>query len=243
MKTIGLLGGMSWESTTEYYKIINRLVKENLGGLHSARIVLYSVDFEEVAALQRSGDWAAAAELMVLAARRVEMAGADCLLICTNTMHKLAPEVEQAVRIPLLHIADVTAAKLKQSGITCAGLLGTKFTMEQDFYRARLSAETGLKVVIPEENDRALVHSIIFDELCKGIIRDESRRTYQEIVMKLEREGAQGIVLGCTEIGLLLKERDCRAPLFDTTEIHAAAAVEFALGYNEAQKHNTCAAL
>lgn len=228
MKTIGLLGGMSWESTAEYYKIINRRVKERLGGLHSAKILLYSVDFEEVASLQRSGDWVAAADLMVAAARRIESAGADCLLICTNTMHKLAPDVERSVQIPLLHIADVTAAKLLDSQISCVGLLGTRFTMEQDFYRARLSSGSGLQVLVPEERDRELVHSIIFDELCKGLIRPESRRLYQEIIMKLQRQGAQGVVLGCTEIGLLIKEGDSAVPLFDTTEIHAEAAVKFA---------------
>ncbi|MCL4517246.1 MAG: aspartate/glutamate racemase family protein [Firmicutes bacterium] len=228
MKVIGLIGGMSWESSLEYYRLINELVKERLGGYHSARCVLYSVDFEEIEECQRAGRWAEAAEILVEAARGVEKAGADLLVICTNTMHRMAGEVQQALRIPLLHIADATAEKVIEKGIKKIGLLGTKYTMEQDFYTGRLKAH-GLEVVIPDEPDREVVHRIIYDELVKGKVLNSSREKYKDIINRLAANGAEGIILGCTEITLLIKQEDVAIPLFDTTFIHAWRAVEFAL--------------
>ena len=229
MKVIGLIGGMSWESTVQYYRLINESVKERLGGLHSAKCVLYSVDFAEVEELQRRGQWAEAAQLLVGAAQNVEKAGADLVLICTNTMHKLADTVQAGIGIPLLHIADATAAKVRQAGIQRVGLLGTRFTMEEDFYRGRLAGQFGLEVVIPDIKDRETVHRIIYEELCVGTIRSESKARIAGIMSRLVEMGAQGIILGCTELGLLLDAGDSRVPLFDTTRLHALAAVEYAL--------------
>ncbi|MFZ5909239.1 MAG: aspartate/glutamate racemase family protein [Chloroflexota bacterium] len=229
MKTIGMIGGMSWESSIEYYRIVNETVKAKLGGLHSAKCVMYSVDFAEIEALQHQGRWQEATQAMIEAARHVEDGGADFLVICTNTMHKMADEVEQAIRIPLLHIADATAAAIQAQGLRRVGLLGTKFTMEEAFYRGRLVEKHGLEVLIPEAVEREIVHRVIYEELVVGKIEPGSREQYKQIIEKLVAEGAQGIILGCTEIGLLVKAEDSRAPLFDTTYIHAAGAVEFAL--------------
>ena len=229
LKVIGLIGGMSWESTVEYYRLINESVKERLGGLHSAKCVLYSVDFAEVEELQRRGQWPQAAQLLAGAAQSVEKAGADFVLICTNTMHKLADTVQAGIGIPLLHIADATAEKVKQAGLQRVGLLGTRFTMEEDFYRGRLASEFGLEVMIPEPKDRETVHRIIYEELCVGTIRPESRGQVADIMSRLVEMGAQGIILGCTELGLLVGAENCHVPLFDTTRIHAQAAVEYAL--------------
>lgn len=229
MKTIGLIGGMSWESTVPYYRQVNEGIKARLGGLHSAKVVLYSVDFHEVERLQRDGDWDAAGELLADAARRLQAAGADLLVLCTNTMHKVAPRMEAAVSIPLLHIADATAAAITAAGHRTVGLLGTRFTMEQDFYRQRLEEKHGLQVLVPETEDRDVVHDIIYDELCRGVIRDTSRDAYRRIMDELVDRGAGAIILGCTEIGLLVGPQDARVPLFDTTALHANAAVEAAL--------------
>jgi len=229
MKVIGLIGGMSWESTVEYYRLINESVKEKLGGLHSAKCVLYSVDFAEVEELQRQGRWPDAAQLLVGAAQNVEKAGADFVLICTNTMHKLADPVQARIGIPLLHIADATAAKVGQAGIRRVGLLGTRFTMEEDFYRGRLADQFGLEVIIPDTKDRETVHRIIYKQLCVGTIRPESKAQVAGIMSRLVDLGAEGIILGCTELGLLLDAGDSRVPLFDTTRLHALAAVEYAL--------------
>jgi len=229
MKTIGMIGGMSWESSLEYYRIINETVKSRLGGLHSARSLMYSVEFAEIEALQHEGRWQEAAKIMVDAALSLEKGGADFIIICTNTMHKLAPDVQSKVRIPLLHIADATAGAVKRQGIRRVGLLGTRFTMEEDFYKGRLVEKHGLEVLIPSEAERVVVHRIIYDELCLGVIKPESRRQYQRIIENLASQGAQGIILGCTEIGLLVKPEDCAVPLFDTTRLHAEAAVDYAL--------------
>jgi amino-acid racemase len=232
MKTIGMIGGMSWESSIEYYRIVNEMVKEKLGGLHSAKSVMYSVDFAEIETLQHESRWDEATQAMVEAARHVETGGADFVVICTNTMHKMADQVEAAIRIPLLHIADATAEVIKARGLRTIGLLGTKFTMEEDFYRGRLVDRHGLNVLIPETADRETVHRVIYDELVLGVIKPESRGQYKRIIEKLIAAGAQGIILGCTEIGLLVKDEDSRVPLFDTTTIHAIAAVEYALSVN-----------
>jgi len=229
MKTIGLVGGMSWESTQEYYRIVNQRVNEKAGGFHSAKIVLYSVDFEEVESRQHQGLWEDLTALMIDAAQRVERAGAECLLICTNTMHLMADPVQDSIRIPLLHIVDVTADAVKARGFGKVGLLGTRFTMEKDFYKGRLQKKHGLEVLVPEEKDRELVHAILYDELCLGKISDTSKQIFQKIIAKLKDGGAQGIILGCTEIPLLVKQEDYKIPLFDTTTLHAEAAVEFAL--------------
>jgi len=229
MKIIGLIGGMSWESTMEYYRLINESVKERLGGLHSAKCVLYSVDFAEVEELQRRGKWPEAAQLLAVAAQNVEKAGADVVLICTNTMHKVADIIQARIGVSLLHIADATAEKVNQAGIRRVGLLGTRFTMEDDFYRGRLTGQFGLEVIIPDPKDRETVHRIIYEELCVGTIRPESRGQVANIMSQLVEMGAEGIILGCTELGLLLGPEDCRAPLFDTTRLHALAAVEYAL--------------
>ena len=229
MKTIGLIGGMSWESTAVYYRLLNEIVRERLGGLHSAELLLWSFDFHDVEACQAAGRWDRATALMVEAARRLERGGAELLLICTNTMHKMAPEVEAAVAIPLLHIADATAAPIKRRGLGRVGLLATAYTMEQDFYRGRLSAEHGLEVLVPDAAGRKVVHDIIYDELCRGVVRPESKARYQEVVADLLAAGAEGVILGCTEVGLLLQEGDVPAPVFDTTRLHAEAAVDMAL--------------
>lgn len=229
MKTIGLLGGMSWESTALYYQIINRTVAEQLGGLHSAKIVLHSVDFAEIARLQSAGDWDAAGHLLAALATKLELAGADLLVLCTNTMHKVAEVIAARVQIPLLHIADPTAQTIRAAGIKCVGLLGTRFTMQQDFYRARLE-QHGLQVLIPSPDDGDIVHRVIFEELCLGKLSDSARAEYRRIMATLVAQGAQGIILGCTEITLLVKAEDATVPLFDTTLLHARAAALFALG-------------
>jgi aspartate racemase len=228
MKVIGLLGGMSWESTAIYYRIINEQIHKKLGGLHSGRIVVVSLDFAEVEELQRRGDWEAASEILIDGAKRLAAAGADCILICTNTMHKVASEIAAAVPIPLIHIADATADTLLERRITKVGLLGTRFTMEEDFYKSRLRSR-GFEVAIPDELDRGLVHSIIYTELCQGLVQLTSREQFQRIIRKLEVEGCEGVILGCTEIGMLIGENDSALPIFDTTRIHAEAGVEFAL--------------
>ncbi len=229
MRTIGLLGGMSWESTELYYRCINEETRKILGGLHSARIAMVSVDFHEIEALQHRGDWQAAGALLARDARQVEAAGADFLLICTNTMHKVAAGVESAIDIPLLHLADATASRVQQAGIRTVGLLGTRFTMEQDFYRGRLSERHGLEVLVPCEADRERVHEIIYEELCVGSVRDESRREYLRIIEQLHEDGAEGVIAGCTEIVMLVEQCHTDIPLFDTTAIHARAAVAKAL--------------
>jgi aspartate racemase len=230
MKTLGLLGGMSWESTVPYYRTINETVRERLGGLHSAQLVLFSVDFEEIERLQRSGDWDTAGQRLAQAARAVEAAGAELLVLCTNTMHKVAPAIEQAVRIPLLHIADPTGAAIRTAGLRTVGLLGTRFTMEQDFYRDRLRERHGIDVLLPPPADRDLVHRVIYEELCLGQVRNGSRAAYRRMMADLARQGAQAIILGCTEITLLVSARDAQVPLFDTTALHARAAAEWAIG-------------
>lgn len=228
MKTIGLIGGMSWESTALYYRQINEAVRQRLGGLHSAKIILWSVDFDGIAALQRAGDWAAAGEQLAQAARALEAAGTDFLLLCTNTMHKVAPAIEAAVRIPLLHIADPTAQAIQSAGFSTVGLLGTRFTMEQPFYVDRLQHH-GLQVLLPDAPDRDTVHRVIFEELCLGQISTASRQHYQRIMSKLVAQGAQAIILGCTEITLLVSADNASVPLFDTPALHAQAAADFAL--------------
>lgn len=229
MKTIGLIGGMSWESTVPYYRQINETIRERLGGLHSAKIILYSVDFHDIERLQHAGDWRAAGVLLAEAARVLQAAGAAFLVLCTNTMHNVAPSIEAAVTIPLLHIADPTATEIKRAGHSTVGLLGTRFTMEQAFYRDRLTDRHGLRVIIPGPEDREAVHRIIYEELCLGVVTAESRRRYQGIIESLASQGAQAIVLGCTEISLLVTQDDSPAPLFDTTAIHARAAALEAL--------------
>lgn len=229
MQTIGLIGGMSWESTIPYYRQINEAVRERLGGLHSARIVLFSVDFHQIELLQRNDDWVQAGLILADAARALEAAGADFLVLCTNTMHKCAAEIETAVTIPLLHIADATAEAIKASGFARVGLLGTRFTMEQDFYTGRLRDRHGIEVLVPEAEQRESVHRVIYEELCLGKINPESRQNYRQIMAGLAERGAQAIILGCTEIGLLVSADDSSVPLFDTTGIHALAAVERAL--------------
>jgi aspartate racemase len=229
VKTIGLIGGMSWESTVPYYQTINRVVGQRLGGLHSAKIALYSVDFDEIEKLQHVGRWAESGEILAEAARAVRRAGADFLVLCTNTMHKVAAQIEAAVDVPLLHIADATAARVKSAGVTRVGLLGTRFTMEQDFYRDRLVREHGIRVLVPDADGRELVHRVIYRELCLGKVLDGSRSAFQQVVDGLVAGGAQGVILGCTEIGLLLRPADAPVPLFDTATIHAEAAADFAL--------------
>jgi len=230
MKTIGLLGGMSWESSIEYYRIINQLVRNELGGVHSAKIVLVSLDFAEIEELQMEGDWPAATRILIRAAREIEKAGADFFLICTNTMHLMADEVSAAVSIPLLHIADATAREILKKNINAVGLLGTRFTMEKDFYRGRLESRHNLNVITPDQEQRDLVHNVIYDELVQGTINKISREDYLAVIESLIRKGAEGIILGCTEIGLLVKQDDIPVAVFDTMDIHAAAAVEAAFG-------------
>lgn len=229
MKTIGLLGGMTWESTDLYYRWINQFVKAKLGGLHSARIAMLSVDFQEIAELQHSDNWNRAGEILSEAARHIEAAGADFLVICTNTMHKVAPQIERAISIPILHVADATARRIKEQKMKTVGLLGTSFTMEQDFYKGRLSDEHGLTVIIPSESDRKIANSVIYTELCHGIVNDDSREQFLEIIDRLSRRGAEGIIEGCTEIVLLVQQEHTDIPLFDTTAIHAQEAVSVAL--------------
>jgi len=230
MKTIGLLGGMSWESSSEYYRMINLGVKAKLGGLHSAECVLVSLDFAEIESLQAAGNWPEAARRMVKASRRVERAGGDFLVICTNTMHLMAEQVARGIEIPLLHIADATAFGIQEAGLKRVGLLGTKFTMEKDFYRGRLEDRHQLEVVIPAEEDRELVHRVIYRELVQGETREASREDYLEVIQRLRERGAQGIILGCTEIGLLINQDHLTLPVFDTAAIHARVAVQAALG-------------
>lgn len=228
MKTIGLLGGMSWESTALYYRLLNEGVKQRLGDLHSAKIAMVSVDFHEVEELQHHGEWDRAGALLAAAAQRVEAAGADFILICTNTMHKVAPRVEEAIEIPLLHLADATAKRIRRKGYETVGLLGTRFTMEQDFYRGRL-AQHGLNVIVPPAADRELVHRVIYEELCLGKIDEQSRREYSRIIDQMQDEGAEAVIEGCTEIGMLVQQEHTSVPLFDTTTIHAEEAVELAV--------------
>lgn len=229
MKTIGLLGGMSWESSTTYYQIINEEIRKKLGGLHSAKCIMASVDFAEIEAYQNEGKWKEAALILSQSAKDVENGGADFLILCTNTMHKIAADMQQAINIPLLHIADATAQRIKSQSIKRIGLLGTRFTMEEDFYKGRLIQKYGLDVITPEAQDREIVDDIIYKELCLGKINDASRHAYQDIIQGLITSGAKGIILGCTEIGLLVKQEDSSVPLFDTAQIHAEAAVVFAL--------------
>jgi aspartate racemase len=229
MKSIGLIGGMSWESSLEYYRILNQIAKARLGGYHSAKCILYSVDFAEIETWQSQGKWQEAASALTEAGQNLERAGADIIVLCTNTMHKVAGEIQSGITIPFLHIADATAQKVRDAGFTRVGLLGTKFTMEEDFYKSRLIQGYGLEVIIPEARDRAIVHRVIFDELVVGIIKSESKKQYLEIIESLVMAGAECIILGCTEIGSLVRAEDCRVPLFDTTQIHAEAAFDWAL--------------
>jgi aspartate racemase len=229
MKTIGLIGGMSWESSIEYYRILNETVRAKLGGLHSAKSIMYSVDFAEIEVLQHQGRWDEATELMIAAAKNVENGGADFVIICTNTMHKMADEVQRHIGVPLLHIADATAEAVKARGLRTVGLLGTRFSMEEDFYKGRLTERHGLEVIIPAEEEREIVHRVIYDELCAGKINQTSREQYVGIMNRLVKDGAEAIILGCTEISLLVRDEDSQVPLFDTTTIHAVAAVEYAL--------------
>ncbi|WP_191923455.1 amino acid racemase [Pantoea agglomerans] len=229
MKVIGLLGGMSWESTALYYRILNQQVKQRLGGLHSAELVLYSVDFQRIEQLQAAGEWQQAGEILAEAARNLERAGAQFIVLCTNTMHKVAAQISAATGIPLLHIADATGRRIQQDGVRKVGLLATRFTMEQDFYRGRLQQQFGLEVITPDREDRIFVHEVIYHELCLGVINPASRRRYGEIMQQLVAQGAEAIILGCTEITLLVDATDASVPLFDTTLIHAEEAVTQAL--------------
>jgi aspartate racemase len=229
MKTIGLLGGMSWESTVDYYRAINEGVKNTLGGLHSAKIVMYSVDFAPLEKLQHEDNWEDVAKILSEAAKSVQSAGADFLLICTNTMHKVAPQIQNAIDIPLLHIADATAEVLVDKGIKTVGLLGTAFTMEQDFYRGRLSDKYGINVLVPNKDDRRIIHKIIYQELCLGKIKTDSKSEYLRIIDKLDNQGAEAVILGCTEIGMLIHQDDTKVKLFDTMAIHAEKAVKYAI--------------
>ncbi|UOQ48784.1 aspartate/glutamate racemase family protein [Gracilibacillus caseinilyticus] len=231
MKTIGLIGGMSWESSLEYYRIINEEVKDTLGGLHSAKCLLYSVDFDEIESYQAEGDWEGAGETLGEVALALERAGADFIVICTNTMHKVMEYIEQKIKIPVLHIADATANHILKGKIKTVGLLGTKYTMEQEFYRSRLKLN-GIDVVIPDKEERINVNRVIYEELCLGQIKSSSRDYYQDVIQQLIRKGAEGIILGCTEIGLLVKPEDAKVPLFDTTVIHAIEAVNVALEHS-----------
>ena len=229
MKTIGLIGGMSWESSLEYYRIVNETVKEKLGGLHSCKCLMYSVDFGVIEALQHQNKWDELTKLMIEAAQNLKHGGADFIVICTNTMHKMAPEIETATGLNVLHIADVTGAAISKNQIQKVGLLGTRFTMEGDFYKKRLKDNYDIEVIIPEDADRQIIHDIIYNELCLGVIKDDSRQKYIDIINKLCANGAEGIILGCTEIPLLIKQSDVLIPVYDTTKIHAESAVDFAL--------------
>ena len=228
MKTIGLIGGMSWESTVTYYQLINEAVKKSLGGLHSAKILLYSVDFQEIEECQTRGDWEKSARILGDAAKGLEGAGADCIVICPNTMHKVAPQIGERVSIPILHIAEATAEALIESGISRVLLLGTRYTMQQDFYKEKL-VERGIEVMVPGDEDMEIVNRIIFGELCLGVISEESRKEYLRIIEEQKGRGAQGVILGCTEIGLLISQADTELPVFDTTQIHAGRAAEWAV--------------
>lgn len=231
MKTLGLIGGMSWESTAIYYRLLNEIVRERLGGLHSARLLLWSFDFAEIAERQHEGDWQGAGVLLIEAARKLETAGAEGLLICTNTMHKLADAVQAAVSIPIIHIADATAVAIKDAGVSRPALLATRFTMEQDFYKGRLIDKYGLQPVVPDQAGRDMVHRVIYEELCQGIVTTESKAAYVDEVTRMRRdEKIDGVIMGCTEITMLIGQPDFDIPVFDTTRIHAEAAVEFALG-------------
>lgn len=230
MKVIGLIGGMSWESSAEYYRIVNREVRDRLGGVHSARCLMWSMDFGEIERLQHAGDWAALTRLMIEAARNLEAGGADFVVVCTNTMHRMAEAIEAAIGIPLLHIADPTAEAIRRAGVTRVGLLGTAFTMEQDFYKGRLATKFGLEVIVPDEADRRIVHDVIYRELVAGEIRASSRDRYREVIARLVARGAEAVILGCTEIMLLVSDADSAVPLYDTTRLHALAAVDLALG-------------
>lgn len=230
MKTIGLLGGMSWESTASYYSAVNKGVSKALGGLHSARVCLYSVDFAEIEQLQHENRWDEAANLLCRAAQSVEAGGADFLLICTNTMHKVAEQIESSIAIPLVHIADATAEQLVADGVKRVGLLGTRFTMEQDFYKGRVSEKYGIDVLVPDEEEQSLIHKVIYTELCLGEIRDASREKYLKIIGSLHARGAEAVILGCTEIALLVQQKHTQVPLYDTTQIHAGKAVTLAIG-------------
>lgn len=233
MKTIGLLGGMTWESTLEYYRVINESINHRLGGVHSAKCLMISVDFAEIEDMQRGGRWDEATRAMVSAAQTLEAGGADFVVICTNTMHKMADEVATAIQVPLLHIADAAAAQIKAGGLHKVGLLGTSFTMEEGFYKDRLVQQHGLEVLIPEKADRDIIHRVIYEELGVGKFLPQSKAEYLRIIDGLAGQGAEGIILGCTEIGLLVKQADCSVPLFDTTPIHAEATVEYALAENQ----------
>ena len=228
LKTIGLIGGMSWESTVTYYKIINETVKEKLGGLHSAKCILYSVDFQEIEECQANGNWEKSGEILGEAAYNLEKAGADFIVICTNTMHKVVNQIKEKISIPILHIAEMTAEKILEKGLKNIALLGTKYTMEQDFYKSKL-IEKGINVIIPDKNDIEIINKVIYDELCLGIINHESKAKYLEIVKTLKQKGAEGIILGCTEIGLLIKNEDTDVPLFDTALIHAEQAAIYSI--------------
>lgn len=229
MRMIGLIGGMSWESSAEYYRLLNQGVRDRLGPTASARCLLWSFNFAEIEALQHHGDWQGLTAQMIDAAQRLEAAGADILVICTNTMHRMAPDIEAATGIPLLHIADPTAERIKEAGIRKVGLLGTAFTMEQDFYKGRLADRHGFEVIVPDEADRALVHHIIYDELVAGIVTEKSRESYRSVIARLVERGAEAVILGCTEIMLLVRAEDSAVPLYDTTALHAEAAIEAAL--------------
>ena len=228
LKTIGLIGGMSWESTVTYYKIINETVKEKLGGLHSAKCILYSVDFQEIEECQANGNWEKSGEILGEAAYNLEKAGADFIVICTNTMHKVVNQIKEKISIPILHIAEMTAEKILEKGLKNIALLGTKYTMEQDFYKSKL-IEKGINVIIPDKNDIEIINEVIYDELCLGIINSNSKKKFLEIVDKLRNKGAEGIILGCTEIGLLIKNEDTDVPLFDTAIIHAEQAAMYSI--------------
>ena len=228
MKTIGLIGGMSWESTVTYYKIINETVKEKLGGLHSAKCILYSVDFQEIEECQANGNWEKSGEILGAAAYNLEKAGADFIVICTNTMHKVVNQIKEKISIPILHIAEMTAEKILEKGLKNIALLGTKYTMEQDFYKSKL-IEKGINVIIPDKNDIEIINEVIYDELCLGTINSDSKKKFLEIVDKLRSKGAEGIILGCTEIGLLIKNEDTDVPLFDTAIIHAEQAAIYSI--------------
>lgn len=230
MRWIGLIGGMSWESSAEYYRVINQFVRDARGGLHSAPIIMASVDFAEIEAYQHSGDWDAAGRALAAVGQRLVAAGAECIVLCTNTMHKVSPQITAGLPVPFLHIADATAQRIVAAGISSIALLGTRYTMEQDFYIGRLRDTYGLQVIVPDADDRAIVNSIIYDELCLGILSDSSRAAYRRIMADLVARGAQGIILGCTEITLLVGPADTTVPVFDTTRIHAEAAVAYALG-------------
>ena len=228
MKTIGLIGGMSWESTVTYYKIINETVKEKLGGLHSAKCILYSVDFQEIEECQANGNWEKSGEILGEAAYNLEKAGADFIVICTNTMHKVVNQIKEKISVPILHIAEMTAEKILEKGLKNIALLGTKYTMEQDFYKSKL-IEKGINVIIPDKNDIEIINEVIYDELCLGTINSDSKKKFLEIVDKLRSKGAEGIILGCTEIGLLIKNEDTDVPLFDTAIIHAEQAAIYSI--------------